>query len=589
MARRIIALCLLCLVAPPLAALDGPEIQARAAASTVVVTTEGAAPRESNGILISLTRGLIVTREHVVRDAEKITVHLRGGLSRSARVQAIDKSLQLALLEVGDLRHSTALPAQLGELLRADADLTELSLFSISRTGSADTPSWKAWPARLFGAEPARPPGLEQLMLLRHDATTSKADGGAPLLDSEGRVIGMHVAGWKALGESSGTFALPINAIIRFLERATVRMPSSHWKGALPIRYKDGANEETDGGEGEGGSKPETPRRHRHEDAHQAAHESAVPAAPQLTYGPYRHYYESRGKADLKARVNALLKLLHNLEDACPQCRGAGTIRVKVRERRYDRVDDAWRPAVYERQVCPLCEGRRVLFQAAKAERFVNEAFAPLDRRHRAFEKVREGWMKRLFAARLSFPRAPRLSFKMHGRRAIVTGTPTALFPLAFGLRPTLGGYQWFLLDPALGHDERDETIPTAGKIIAVHAGDILELEGGQILRLCGVTIPNGRGKVADAGTRVMDQNAREHMQRLLMGKRVELEWDRYARVTYEGHAIVYVLLDGNDVGQDLIRRGIARLHPKHAHVRKTRYLKERTKAQRENAGIWAD
>lgn len=64
---------------------------------------------------------------------------------------------------------------------------------------------------------------------------------------------------------------------------------------------------------------------------------------------------------------------------------------------------------------------------------------------------------------------------------------------------------------------------------------------------------------------------------------------DKYATVTCDGHAIAFLELDGKDCGEELLRRGLARLHPKHMHRRFGTCRSAETEAKEAKVGIWAE
>jgi len=121
-----------------------------------------------------------------------------------------------------------------------------------------------------------------------------------------------------------------------------------------------------------------------------------------------------------------------------------------------------------------------------------------------------------------------------------------------------------------------------------VLAGDVLELEGGQIVRVCGIVIPGADGKIPTEEVPLPDPTVREDVAARLEGKVVSLSEDRYSKVTLQGYAIGFVELDGKDLGEDLLERGLARRHPKHKHQRNSTYMKAESAARKAKAGCWA-
>ena len=108
-------------------------------------------------------------------------------------------------------------------------------------------------------------------------------------------------------------------------------------------------------------------------------------------------------------------------------------------------------------------------------------------------------------------------------------------------------------------------------------------------MRICGITVPISGGKVARPDLGTADETARAIVRKELSGKTVTLTSDKYSRLTCDGHAIAFVELEGKDYGEELIRRGLVRRHPKHGHMRFARYKKAESEAKKANVGIWKD
>ncbi|MGH7163344.1 MAG: thermonuclease family protein [Planctomycetota bacterium] len=85
-----------------------------------------------------------------------------------------------------------------------------------------------------------------------------------------------------------------------------------------------------------------------------------------------------------------------------------------------------------------------------------------------------------------------------------------------------------------------------------------------------------------------MNEAVRDVVRAELRGGSVKLAADRYAQFTCDGAALSYVELDGKDYGEELLRRGPARMHPKHKHMRYGKYEKAEGEARKAGTGCWA-
>lgn len=162
-------------------------------------------------------RGFILTNYHVVEGAENIRVTLWRARQTefSARVVHRDKSLDLAVLKIeGNERFS---PAVLG-----DSDRVETGDWAIS-IGSP------------FGFEHSASLGIVSALhrdlviggvpykdMIQTDAVINQGNSGGPLIDIQGRVIGVGTAIYAPGGTYAGLgFAIPINRTKHFFTRVT--------------------------------------------------------------------------------------------------------------------------------------------------------------------------------------------------------------------------------------------------------------------------------------------------------------------------------------------------------------------------------
>jgi serine protease Do len=168
--------------------------------------------------------GFILTSEHVVRDATEIIVTLAGGKHHRARVVGTDPRRDLAVIRI----EATGLPvAELGDasaLARGQFVIALGSPFGFGRDGQASlsfgivSATGRAIPG--IGAELDRYYGN----LIQTDAAINPGNSGGPLVDLEGRVVGVNAVISSRGGTSEGVgFAVPINeqtrAIIERLKR----------------------------------------------------------------------------------------------------------------------------------------------------------------------------------------------------------------------------------------------------------------------------------------------------------------------------------------------------------------------------------
>ena len=171
-----------------------------------------------SGVIID-ERGFILTNEHVVADAEKISVTLADGREFIGTVKGKDPRSDLAVIKID----AKSLPvAALGDSSTVKTGQWAIALgnpFGLVATGPS---------ARALGAEPTLTVGVVSALnrqlprtsrydrdysdLIQTDAAINPGNSGGPLLNLQGDVIGINVAiltssrGFEGIG-----FAIPVN------------------------------------------------------------------------------------------------------------------------------------------------------------------------------------------------------------------------------------------------------------------------------------------------------------------------------------------------------------------------------------------
>lgn len=149
--------------------------------------------------------GLIVTNNHVVKDAHRITVTMDDGQTLPAKVVGADPRTDIALLKIDAQK---ALPyVELGDSAHAQPGEWVIAIgnpFGLSETVTAGIVSAVG---RNIGAGP-----YDQFIQV--DAPINEGNSGGPLLTQDGKVIGMDTAILSPNGGSIGIgFAIPSDLI----------------------------------------------------------------------------------------------------------------------------------------------------------------------------------------------------------------------------------------------------------------------------------------------------------------------------------------------------------------------------------------
>jgi putative serine protease PepD len=153
--------------------------------------------------------GHVVTNQHVVDGAEKVTVAFQDGTEVSARVVGSDASTDVAVLELEDVPDS-ATPLELGStsaLELGDALVAIGSPLGLQGTVTAGIVSG-------LGRDIEAPDGFTIDGAVQTDAALNHGNSGGPLLDLDGRVVGMNAQIASDTGANSGIgYAIPVETV----------------------------------------------------------------------------------------------------------------------------------------------------------------------------------------------------------------------------------------------------------------------------------------------------------------------------------------------------------------------------------------
>ncbi len=144
--------------------------------------------------------GTIVTNNHVIEDADQITVKLNNGEEHDAEIIGRDPNTDLALIKLKSEGNFPAVPLGNSEALRVGEWVIAIgSPFGLEHTVTAGIVSAKG---RVIGSGPYDD-------FIQTDASINPGNSGGPLLNMAGEVIGINtaiIAGGNGIG-----FAVPVN------------------------------------------------------------------------------------------------------------------------------------------------------------------------------------------------------------------------------------------------------------------------------------------------------------------------------------------------------------------------------------------
>ncbi len=174
-------------------------------------------------------QGHIVTNHHVVEGATTIIVTFADGTEVPARIVGTDPDSDLAVIRV-DVPAASLRPAPLGDSGGVRPGQLAIAIgnpFGLEGTMTLGIVSAVGRVIR-SGSRPFSIPNMIQT-----DAPINPGNSGGPLLDSQGRVIGVNTMIFSQSGTSSGVgFAIPVNTVKRVVPELIARGRYDHpWLG----------------------------------------------------------------------------------------------------------------------------------------------------------------------------------------------------------------------------------------------------------------------------------------------------------------------------------------------------------------------
>ncbi|UKH20426.1 DegQ family serine endoprotease [Actinobacillus pleuropneumoniae] len=170
---------------------------------------ERSAPRnfrgQGSGAIINAEKGYVITNNHVIKDADKITIKLEDGREFKAKLVGADPLSDVALVQMEN-------PKDLIELKFADSDKLRVGDFSVAignpfGLGQTVTSGIISALGRSTGSIDE---GYESY--IQTDAAVNQGNSGGPLINLNGELIGINTAIISPSGGNAGiAFAIPSN------------------------------------------------------------------------------------------------------------------------------------------------------------------------------------------------------------------------------------------------------------------------------------------------------------------------------------------------------------------------------------------
>ncbi|MGR3436625.1 MAG: S1C family serine protease [Shimia sp.] len=196
---------------------------------------EGRRPQGIGSGFVIAEDGLIVTNEHVVDGASRVTVTFADGSEAEAEVLGTDPLTDLALLDIAGDDHPTVPWGTSGEMRVGDEVIAIGAPFGLSFTTTTGIVSATG---RNIGSGPYDD-------FIQTDAAINRGNSGGPLFNAEGEVIGVNTAIISPSGTSAGIgFAVPSDLAERIV--ADLADDGSIERGWLGVQLRPVTDEVAD-------------------------------------------------------------------------------------------------------------------------------------------------------------------------------------------------------------------------------------------------------------------------------------------------------------------------------------------------------
>ncbi|WP_432699674.1 serine endoprotease DegQ [Kluyvera cryocrescens] len=157
-----------------------------------------------SGVIIDAIKGYVLTNNHVISDAQKISVQLNDGREFDAKLIGSDDQSDIALLQIQKASHLTQIAIADSDKLRVgDFAVAVGNPFGLGQTVTSGIVS-------ALGRSGLNLEGLENF--IQTDAAINRGNSGGALLNLNGELIGINTAILAPGGGSVGIgFAIPSN------------------------------------------------------------------------------------------------------------------------------------------------------------------------------------------------------------------------------------------------------------------------------------------------------------------------------------------------------------------------------------------
>lgn len=159
-----------------------------------------------SGFIIDAQKGYIVTNNHVIEGAQKITVSLSDGRNLDAKLVGADARTDLAVLQIADTSNLTAVSLGDSSKLVVGEPVVAIGNPGGNNFARSVTTGVVSATNRTLNLQ-----GESSFNLIQTDAAINPGNSGGPLVNYQGQVIGITSAKYALQGFEGMGFAIPMS------------------------------------------------------------------------------------------------------------------------------------------------------------------------------------------------------------------------------------------------------------------------------------------------------------------------------------------------------------------------------------------
>lgn len=167
-----------------------------------------------SGFIIDAQKGYIVTNNHVIDGAQKVTVSLSDGRNVDAKIVGADPRTDLAVLQISDTKNLTAV--SLGDSTKLEVGEPVVAIGNPGGNDFARSVTTGVVSATNRSLDIQ---GEASFNLIQTDAAINPGNSGGPLVNYQGQVIGINSAKYAVQGFEGMGFSIPISDAIPTIQQ----------------------------------------------------------------------------------------------------------------------------------------------------------------------------------------------------------------------------------------------------------------------------------------------------------------------------------------------------------------------------------